>query len=53
VVLRLIRGHTGTVADVAFSPAGDVIVTGSSDRDVRVWDVATGARAPGSTPTAG
>ena len=28
-VLRLIRGHAGTVADVAFSPDGTVIVTGS------------------------
>ena len=31
LVLRLIRGHAGTVSDVAFSPDGDVIVTGSYD----------------------
>src|ERR1700749_826542 len=42
VVLRLIRGHAGTVADAAFSPEGDVIVTGSYDGTARTWEVATG-----------
>src|ERR1700744_6552843 len=41
-VLRLIRGHAGTVADVAFSPDGDVIVTGSYDGTARTWEDATG-----------
>ena len=41
-VLRLIRGHAGTVADVAFSPDGTVIVTGSYDGTARTWEVATG-----------
>jgi WD40 repeat protein len=41
-VLRLIRGHTGTVADAAFSPDGAVIVTGSYDGTARTWEVATG-----------
>ena len=41
-VLRLIRGHTGTVADVAFAPDGRTIVTGSYDGTARTWDVATG-----------
>ncbi len=41
-VLRLIRGHAGTVADVAFSPDGRVIVTGSYDGTARTWEVATG-----------
>jgi WD40 repeat protein len=40
-VLRLIRGHAGTVADAAFSPDGAVIVTGS-DGTARTWEVATG-----------
>lgn len=42
-VLRLIRGHAGMVADVAFSPDGTVIVTGSCDGTARTWEVATGA----------
>ncbi len=41
-VLRLIRGHAGTVADVAFSPDGTVIATGSYDGTARTWEVATG-----------
>jgi WD40 repeat protein len=41
-VLRLIRGHTGTVADAAFSPDGAAIVTGSYDGTARTWAVATG-----------
>jgi WD40 repeat protein len=40
-VLRLIRGHAGTVADVAFSPDGTVVVTGSYDGTARTWEVAT------------
>src|SRR5579863_1471454 len=42
-VLRLIRGHAGMVADVAFAPDGLVIVTGSHDGTARMWEVATGA----------
>ena len=41
-VLRLIRGHAGRVADVAFSPGGRVIVTGSYDGTARTWEVETG-----------
>src|SRR2546423_7019475 len=41
-VLRLIRGHAGMVTDVAFSPDGTVIVTGSYDGTARTWEVATG-----------
>src|ERR1700689_79803 len=42
LVLRLIRGHAGPVADVAFSPGGDVIVTGSYDGTARTWEAASG-----------
>jgi WD40 repeat protein len=35
--------HRGTDADAAFVPDGTLIVTGSSDGEVRVWDAATGA----------
>ena len=38
----MLAEHRGTVADAAFVPDGTLIVTGSSDRDLRVWDAATG-----------
>ena len=36
-------GHDGGVNTVAFSPDGKRIVSGSDDRLVKIWDVATGA----------
>lgn len=41
-VLRRLRGHSGTVLGVAFSPDGKRCVTGSADRTVRIWDAETG-----------
>ena len=37
--VRVIRGHTDTVNQVAFSPDGDRLVTGSNDGTARVWDL--------------
>ena len=37
-----LKGHTGTVTSVAFSPDGTRIVTGSGDQTAKVWDARTG-----------
>ncbi len=46
-----LKGHTGGVTSVAFSPDGTRIVTGSGDPTAKVWDAADGyspARAQGA-----
>ncbi len=40
-----LRGHTWVVYSVAYSPDGKTLASGSSDRTVRLWDVATGKNA--------
>ena len=40
--LRTLRGHTGSVNAVAWSPDDTRIVSGSDDRTVAVWDPQTG-----------
>ncbi|MCI0331620.1 MAG: protein kinase [Planctomycetes bacterium] len=40
--LRL-AGHEGPVRCVAFSPNGQLVLSGSEDNSLRVWDVAAGA----------
>ncbi|KAF9061080.1 WD40-repeat-containing domain protein [Rhodocollybia butyracea] len=37
-----IKGHSGRVRSVAFSPDGVHIASGSADRTLRVWDARTG-----------
>lgn len=39
-----LRGHTGTVTAVAFSPDGLTIASSSLDGSVRLWDTANGAQ---------
>jgi WD40 repeat protein len=40
--LRTLRGHTGGVRSVSFSPDGRFMLTGSLDHTAKVWDAATG-----------
>ena len=35
-------GHTASVTSVAFSPDGSLALSGSADKTVRLWEVATG-----------
>jgi WD40 repeat protein/serine/threonine protein kinase len=44
-----LKGHTGDVLHVAFSPDGCRAVTASADRTARVWSLPPG-RAPGEQP---
>ena len=39
-------GHDGEVSSVAFSPDGKTLVSGSKDKTIRLWDVATGKEQP-------
>ncbi|MBN1965382.1 MAG: hypothetical protein JW910_12105, partial [Anaerolineae bacterium] len=41
---RLLAGHTETVRSVDVSPTGALIVSGSVDDSVRLWDTASGAQ---------
>jgi WD40 repeat protein len=41
-VLGPFEGHTGYVRSVAFSPTGELVVSGSDDKTIRVWDTTTG-----------
>jgi beta propeller repeat protein len=42
--VRALVGQTSGISDVAWSPDGKTIATGSSDQTVALWDAATGRR---------
>ncbi len=41
-LLKTLRGHSDVVRRVQFSPNGKWIVSGSDDKTIRIWEVATG-----------
>ena len=42
ILLRVLEGHDRSVQSVAFSPDGTRIVSGSSDKALRLWDAKSG-----------
>jgi WD40 repeat protein len=40
--VTMLRGHRDDVTSAAFSPSGELLLTGSKDNTSRIWDVATG-----------
>ena len=40
--LRTLKGHSGHISALAFSPGGSIIITGSSDGTLKLWDASTG-----------
>ncbi len=40
--LRTLKGHTGWVLALAFSPKGDQLASAGHDKVIKIWDAATG-----------
>ncbi len=41
-MLKSLNGHTDSVNSVDFSPDNSLLASGSSDKTIKVWDIATG-----------
>ena len=41
-LMRVISGHLGWVRAIAVDPANEFVVTGSADRTIKIWDLASG-----------
>lgn len=41
-LLLTLKGHTGDVTDLTFSPAGNRLVSCSGDKTIKLWDTTTG-----------
>ena len=41
-VIRLLKGHTNVIFDIAFSPDGSQLISGGGDFTARIWDVRSG-----------
>jgi WD40 repeat protein len=41
-LLGTFTGHTGSINDIDTNDAGTLVVSGSEDRSLRLWDIATG-----------
>ncbi|MGH9833668.1 MAG: hypothetical protein ACREBD_25325 [Blastocatellia bacterium] len=41
-LIRTLEGHSGSVYGCAFSPDGQLIISASSDKTLKVWDARTG-----------
>ena len=41
-VMKPLKGNTDTITSISFSPDGTVIVSGSVDKKIRIWDAKTG-----------
>ena len=50
--IQTFAGHQGNVNDVAFFPNDELIVSGSGDKSVRVWDETNGRFQDERLPTA-
>lgn len=40
--IKTMHGHDHNVSSVAFAPSGDLVFSGSRDKTIKAWDVATG-----------